>query len=149
MKISRQVEPLVREAFAAVITKERDRLQQALDAFPDDEAMTDGVRLASAIALFVVQDKYGRNPAEEQLREAADDVSTVDDWTDISSDEVVTFFTAAINRERADAVLPPERVVLLAYVAGGYLLSFHHEDGEEWWDYLDRAEAAVEATPMQ
>lgn len=48
---------------------------------------------------------------------------------------------------RAAEVLPMERVLLTAYVTAGYLVSFYRRDDEEWWDYLDRAEAVIQATP--
>jgi hypothetical protein len=147
VEIDPRVEPLVRETLTAVITKDPERFQQAIQAFPDDDAMTKGVRLAVAVGLFIVQDQYGPNPTQEQIREIADDVATVDDWTDISSDEVATYVVSGIKRVRADTVFPLERFLLLSYVIAGYLLSFHSRDDEEWWDYLDRAEATIEATP--
>lgn len=149
MMIDARVEPLVREALAAVITKDRGRFQQAIDAFPDDAAMTQGVQLAATVAMYIVEECYGRSPTKEQIRETADDIATVDDWTDIVADEVATFIVAAVDHVRFETVLPIERFVLLSYVMAGYLLSFHRRENEEWWDHLDRAEAVIEARPNQ
>jgi hypothetical protein len=147
MDIDARVEPLVREALAAVAGKDPERFQQAILAFPDDDAMTKGVQLAVALALYILHDQYGRTPTEEEIHAVANGVAELESWTDVSSDEVVTALTAAINRVRADQVLPLERALILAYVITGNLLASCHREGEKWWDYLDRAEAVIEATP--
>ncbi len=148
MEIDDRVEPLVREAIAAVVGQDPDRFQRAIHAFPDDDTMTKGVQLACGLTLFVLDDLYeGRRPTGEEVQSLAADVATGEEWTDITRDEVSTFFDAAYDRVRIDTVLPLERVVILSYVVAASLLSSYHEDDEEWWEYLDRAEAAIEAMP--
>lgn len=148
MEIDSRVEPLVREALAAVVGKDPDRLQRAIVAFPDDDAMTKGVHLACALVLYGLDDLFeGRKPTDEQIRDLASDVVKSEAWTDISADEVVGFFTAIYSRVRVDSVLPLDRVVVLAYVIAANFVSSYHEDNEVWWDYLDRVEAMIEAMP--
>lgn len=148
MEIDNRVEPLVREALAAIVGKDPDRLERAVTAFPDDDAMTKGVQLACSLILYTLQDLYeGRRPTADEIRELANDTLQGEDWTDVSAQEVVDFVTAVFDRRRIDSALPLDRAALLAYVIAANLVSSYHEDNEEWWDYLDRAEAAIEATP--
>jgi antirestriction protein ArdC len=147
MEIDNQTEPLVREALAAVVGKDPDRLQRAILAFPDSDTMAKGIRLATAVSLYILHDQYGHTPTEAEIRAAATGVADLESWTDVTADEVVAALTAAINRVRADQVLPVERVVILAFVIAANLVSSCHKDDEEWWDYLDRAEAVIQATP--
>jgi hypothetical protein len=148
VEIDDRTEPLVREALAAAVGQDPERFRGAVRAFPDDDAMTRGVQLACALALFVLDDLFeGRRPTEEEIRSLAGDVATSEDWADVTLDEVAAFFVAGYDRISAEAVLPLERVLILCYVVAANLLSSYHEDGEEWWEYLDRAEAAIEARP--
>jgi hypothetical protein len=43
-----------------------------------------------------------------------------------------------------DTVMPIERAVLVTFVLATNLLMSCHRDGEWWFDYLDRVEAALE-----
>jgi len=146
--IDDRVEPVVREALAAAAKKNPERFQQAIAAFPDDESIIKGIRLAAAVALFALHDAHdGRKPTNAELTEIAADMAEDEDWTDITSDEVVKYATAAYDKVQFDQVLPMERVIILAFVVAANLLASYRGDDEEWWDYLDRAEAVIEATP--
>lgn len=147
MEIDDQVEPLVREALTAVVKCDTERLGQAILAFPSDDAMLKGAHLTTAVALYVLNDVYGRRPTSEEIRAVADKLVEMEDWTDVTSDEVFAFLTAAHDRRRLDEVLPPDRIIPLAYLIAGNLLSSCCDEGEFWFNYLDRAEAVIEATP--
>lgn len=143
-----RVEPLVREALGAVIGQDAERLQRAIAAFRHDDAMIHGVRLAAATSLYVLDDLHdGKRPTEGDLVEIADDVATAEGWTDVTAAEVRGYLQAAYAGSRVDEVLPMDRVIILALVTAANLVSSYHRDDEDWWDLLDRAEAAIEATP--
>ena len=146
MRIDDQVEPLVREALTAVVKSDPERLRAAFTAFPDDEATTSGARLATAVSLYVLNDVYGQRPTRAELKSVADKLVEMEDWTDATSEEVVTFLSAAYDGIRADKVLSVNRVAPLAYLIAGNLLSSCCKDGEYWFNYLDRAESALEAS---
>jgi hypothetical protein len=147
-KIGDGVERLVREALAAVVGKDSERLQRAIAAFPDNESMTKGIRLATAVALYTLQDLHeGQQPTDDELAEVAGDIAKAETWTDVSSEEIVKYLTAAYHKTRVNQVLPMERVIIVAWVVAANLVSSYHGDHEEWWDYLDRAESVIEATP--
>jgi hypothetical protein len=146
MLIDEQIEPLVRDVLNAVVKRDVERIQRAIAAFPDDEAMTAGYRLATAIALYVLEGQYGRFPTADEIRAVADKLVELEGWTDITSDEVVRFLTAVYGRTRVDEVLPLERVLLVSYVLAADLLSACRRKDEKWWDHLDRVEAALESS---
>jgi hypothetical protein len=146
--IDDHVEALVREALAAVVGQDSERLQQAITAFPDGESVISGVRLAAGVALFALHDRHGsRRPSDEALGEIAAAAVEDEDWADITSDEIVKYLAAAYDKVSIDQVLPMERAIILAFVVAASLLSSYHRADEEWWDYLDRAESVIEATP--
>jgi hypothetical protein len=147
MRIDEQVEPLVREALTAVVKSDPERLRQALTSFPDDNATIAGTRLATAVALYVLDDVYGHRPTPAELRSVADKLVEMEDWTDVTADEVTMFLVVAHDGTRADRVLPADRITPLAYLIAGNLLSSCCKEGEFWFNYLDRAESALEASP--
>jgi hypothetical protein len=146
MIIDERVEPLVRSTIEAVVKRDMAALQGAFARFPDDESMTYGAQLASAVGLYVLHDVYGREPTAAEIRAVANKLAEMESWTDVTADEVVLFLSAALAGQRADRVLPLERVAILPYVIAGNLLASCCKEGEWWFDYLDRAESAIEAT---
>lgn len=147
--IDEQVEALVRETLAGIAAKDPERLQRAVSAFPSDESVTTGIRLAVAVSLVVLHDvQEGAPPTSEELAEFADDIAKAEaDWTDITSEEILKLLTAAYNKVELSEVLPLERVIVLVYVIAANLLGSYRDDNEPWWDYLDRIEAVIEAAP--
>jgi hypothetical protein len=146
MKIDSRIESLVREALTAVVKRDPKRLQTAIAVFPDEHALTAGYRLAAAIALYILHDQYGRQPTPAEIRAVADKLVELEGWTDIRAEEVVRYLTTLYDGTRVDEVLPLERAFLVSYVLAGDLLSTCRHTTEDWWDYLDRAEAALEAS---
>jgi hypothetical protein len=110
--------------------------------------MTSGYRLAAAVAVYVLEDQYGRQPFAEEIHAVAAKLVELEGWTDVTADEVVKFLTALYAGQRVDEVLPLQRAFLVSYVLAADLLSSCHREGEWWFDYLDRAEAAIEAAPQ-
>lgn len=144
MKINSRLEPLVREALSAVVKGDRERLARALGAFPDEAAMTEGVTLAVAITVWVLHDVVGHRPTASEVREVASKLAASEDWIEVDADEVNTALMTALDGRRADEVLPMDKVVMLPFVIAGYLLSAGRAKDQQWWEYLDRAEAAIE-----
>lgn len=147
MKIDARVEAIVRKALTGVVQRDNDKFASAIASFPDENAVAEGIRLAVALALFVLLDQYGRTPTDVEIRAVSEKVVEMEDWTDVTTDEVVAVIAAAFNHVAADQVLPMQRVVIVSYIVAGNLVSSCHKKGEEWWDYLDRIEAAIEAAP--
>jgi hypothetical protein len=145
VKIDSRVEPLVREALAALIKADADRFARALAAFGDQETGTAGSRLAVVVAFHVLLDRYGGQPAPEEVRALAEQVAELEDWTDLTADEIELFIGAYFAGTSVDTVMPIERAVLVSFVLAANLLASYRRDGEWWFDHLDRVEAALEA----
>lgn len=142
-----RVEPLVRNALSAAAAQDPDRLADAMLAFSDAVALIKGIRLAAAVAVLVVTDlHHGKRPTAAELAEVAADIAAAEDWTDITADEIVILLTAAYDGKRVDDLLPMDRVIAMSFVVTASLLASYRDDGEQWWDYLDRAEAIIEAS---
>jgi hypothetical protein len=145
VQIDDRMEGLVRTTLHAAISRDPVSLRQAISAFPDAATATAGYRLAVTVALVILEDQRGRRPTEAEVRQVADTFAADDDWTGITSDEIVALVSAAHRVVMVDTLLPIERAVFVSYVLAGGLLAAHHRPDEKWWDYLDRIESALEA----
>jgi hypothetical protein len=146
MNIDDRVEPLVRDTLYAAVRQDFDQLETALQAFPDDQSSRKGAELALAIGAVTLLDVYGRKPTPTEIRAVGDKLCQMETWAEPTPDEVNTFLTKLVDGESLEGALPAESVVILAFVVAANLLSSCHKEGEEWWDYLDRIEAGLEAT---
>jgi hypothetical protein len=149
MRIDDQVEPLVRAVLDAAVTRDGDRFEAALSAFPDDHAARKGIELALAVVRTVLFDLNEGTPSSEQIDNLAADISLQEVWMQPSAEEVKAFLAAIAADQPLASVVPPESLVILAYlVAANLLASASEPDKGEWWfNYLDQVEAAIDATP--
>jgi hypothetical protein len=149
VQIDARIEQQVREALTAVIKDDGDRFVRAIDGFADETAVLTGARLALGVALYVLHDQADGPPTDDDLRTVAEDIIASTSWTGVTANEIERYLRAALQGVATSDVVPVESVIPLAFLTAGYLLSFMREDDEAWWDYLDRAEAALEAAPTQ
>ncbi|GAB3150671.1 hypothetical protein GCM10027290_38580 [Micromonospora sonneratiae] len=145
MKISSRVEPLVRNAIHAAVKRDFLKLEEALKSFPDDRAVQQGVELALAVTLYVMRDIHQGKPSDEETVAVAVEIARAEAWARPTEEEVSTFLLRLMNGQRFAESVPIENVIILAFVSVANLLASCHRDDENWWDYLDRAEAALEA----
>jgi hypothetical protein len=152
LKINSQVEPIVREAFAASVAGERERFTAALESVAalGDDLAQDALTLAltvSSSALLSVHD--GERPDDEQLtllgNELADDA---EEWGDgITAEDARSFLSAL-----ADG-LPPELepglTAELAFGGGGWLLSSFLREDAKWTAFLDQILDSLESGSAQ
>jgi hypothetical protein len=148
VKIDDRVEPLVRKTLNAAVKRDIDRLDAALRAFPDEEARRKGLELATAITVAVLHDSHDGKPTPEQVRQAAS-VFEGEDWSGITLADAEKYLTTVLaGGSLAEAFDPEAPVVLTFVIAAGLLASSSKVREDEWWfDYLDRIEARLEATP--
>ncbi|WP_320067582.1 hypothetical protein [Micromonospora sp. RTGN7] len=145
MKISKQVEPLVRSALDAAVKRDFDRLDAALKAFPNDQAVAEAVALALSVILYVLRDLHHGKPSKPETEAIAAEIARGEAWAQPTEGEVKTFLVKLVNGEPLAEDLPSESVIVLAFVSAASLLASCHREDEQWWDYLDRAETALEA----
>lgn len=167
MEIPRHVEQKVRDAFGAVINKDWDGAARALEGL-DSEEGADALSLALYVCGYVVDDifvdsaKSGDGiPGRAELREIAEDIVTGlaerGAGTIGDVEEVATFLGLAGEGFRGATEPGPDtlkgldggRVIYLAFMCGADLLAVYRRDeqGEHWWEYLDRIWAHALAGP--
>jgi hypothetical protein len=146
VKIDDRIEPLVRNALDAAVRHDEDRFDAALRGFPDDLARAKGLELAISICLFALIDAYGGVPSAAQTRAAAEEIAGMEEWAGVSVDDVHRYLTAVLNRQLVDAMDAQTAVMLTFIVTASILASSSKlQDGEWWFNYLDRVEAALES----
>jgi hypothetical protein len=147
MKVNDQVEPLVRATLDAAVQRDGGGFEAALRGFPDDGAARKGIELALAITGTVLADLYDGEPSADQLDRLAAEVAEQEAWMEPRAGEVKAFLAAVVQGKPLADVLPAESVVILAYLVAANLLTSasNPDDGEWWFNYLDKVEAAIEA----
>jgi len=145
MKISKRVEPLIRNAIYAAVKRDFAMLDDALKSFPDDQAVKEAVEITLAVILYVLWDQYGSKPTDAETEAVAIEIARAEAWAQPTEAEVVTFLQRLVNGEPLAGTVPTENIYILTFVSAANLLASCHRDDEKWWDYLDRAEAAIEA----
>ena len=144
-RIDPRLEELVRAAIDAAVKRRFDKLDEALRSFPDDEAVGKGVELAMAVTSYVMIDAHSGMPTDEQIRSIAGDVAEMESWAQPSADQVHAFLSCLLAGQPLGDRFDAESAIILTFVVAGSLLASLHEPAEKWWDYLDRAETAIES----
>jgi hypothetical protein len=147
MRIDDDIESLVREALDAAVKRDANRFDAAMKAFTTDPIRRAALELAVAITAFVLLDLYGGAPTDDQIRPLADKIAELETWSSLTSDEVRRFLTAVLSGQKLDSVVPATAVILTFVVPASLLASKPLDDGDWWFNYLDRVEAAIEAAP--
>ncbi|MBO0871050.1 MAG: hypothetical protein J2P15_21065 [Micromonosporaceae bacterium] len=140
MKIDERVEPLVREAFAAAIARDADRLTEAVTAIAaaGDQTATDAINLALKITAYALLDIHeGFTPDQEQIHDLAKDFCEMEEWAVPDEAAAVKLLTALGNVSSVEAVLRPEEIAVLLFVLGAWLLTAFLPDDKHWPQYLD------------
>jgi hypothetical protein len=143
MKIDAQVESDVRDAITVAVKGDLPSLEGKLGKIKDGHA---AVELAVRLVYLLMVDAHSGSPTDEQVKAVAAEIARSEEWSLATEQEAGNFLLAVMNQRGAGlASLPGENVVMLSFVAAAHLLSSCRRDNEEWWEYLDRAEAALES----
>ncbi|MDT0531784.1 hypothetical protein RM555_22595 [Micromonospora sp. DSM 115977] len=146
MRIDDGVEQRLRAVLHHVVKQQSEEFDIALRAFPDDRSRRDALELLVAITYYALIDAYGRRPSPEEVHEVAASVAESERWVPLSHSEVERYLNQVLGGQPLTDVLEPEAAVLLAFVVTGSLLSSRPQGEGEWWfNYLDKVEAAIEA----
>ncbi|MET8153298.1 hypothetical protein ACIBSW_19310 [Actinoplanes sp. NPDC049668] len=149
MKIDDRIESTVRDLLNAVVKSKENDFEVTLRELPDSASREKALELAVAVCVFVVIDTYDRRPMPDEIREIAQDVVEAGSWMSLTEQEVAQFLTAALDGKPLAQVLDAHSAFFLAFIITGILLVASPKvgEGELWFNYLDRVEAAIEATP--
>jgi hypothetical protein len=146
MKIDDGVELRVRETLHWVVKQNAAEFQNALTAFPDPATRVAALELLGAVAGFVLADMHGGKPSPNDVDAVAAEIAEEESWASVTSNEAAAYLNGVFTGQPLVDVLPPDRVVVLAFVIAAYLLSARpKEEGEWWFNYLDKVESAIES----
>lgn len=144
------VEPLVREAFAAGLSKESERMNTALAAVAeDDQTFGDCLNLGVAISAIALKDRYNGRPGGEQVADLARWFVEAlgHDWG-IGEADARTHLEALADGRGVPADTTTEHAletfVRTVFVVGAWMLASWAAKDARWWDYLDRILDTIE-----
>jgi hypothetical protein len=149
MRIDPTTERWTRDILGHAIRGELAQLRRLIDAIGDAPYL-ECVALSIAITAYVAIDASGmRWPGEPALRELARHVAETTTEFELSETSVFDFLSRVVfGEDKLDQVFPDLTVAttLPVLAAGRILGSFrpHRERDENWWDYLDVIEEALE-----
>ncbi|GGM53886.1 hypothetical protein GCM10011608_43520 [Micromonospora sonchi] len=145
MKIDDRVESLVRDTIHAAVIRDSQRLEEQLLALADDETTRKALELTLALLYFLIVDIHGHKPSDAEVEATAAGVVQAEAWAQLNPEETVRFHQRLMNGQPVTGSLSTENLIIISFVSVANLLSSCRRDDEEWWNYLDRAEAALEA----
>ncbi|MFC8299720.1 hypothetical protein [Micromonospora orduensis] len=146
MKIDERVEHLVRDTLHWAVKRQPVEFDEALKAFSDITTQRSAMELLVAISAFVAVDICGGKPSPGQIQELATEVAEAENWSSATHQEVEAFLHTILTGRSLSGVLPAGSAVILAFVVAASLLSSRPKSEGEWWfNYLDKVEAAIEA----
>lgn len=146
MKIDEGTEQRVRDTLHWVVKRDLEKFDAALKSFPDESAQEAALALVVAVSGFVLIDIHGARPTPQQVDVLAEEIGRMEAWASVTSDDAALFMNAVVAGGSLTERLTPEDVVVLAFVVAGSLLSARPmPEGQWWFNYLDKVEAAIEA----
>ncbi|MGC4854622.1 hypothetical protein ACLQ24_14805 [Micromonospora sp. DT4] len=147
MRIDAHVEEKVRDTLHWAVKQEPAEFDSALAKFTDDAARLASLELLAQICRYVSAQAFGHVPSHQELDALAAEVATNEQWAALSASEVATFLKAVVHGQPPAGQLTTSGYVVMSFVVAASLLSSQPKTEGEWWfDYLDRVEAALEAS---
>ncbi|MEU7676882.1 hypothetical protein AB0C42_18965 [Micromonospora taraxaci] len=147
MRIDEQVEALVRAVLDAAVHRDAARFDSAMDALgASQEVFTAAVGLTLAVNAAVLFEVHDGLPSAHQVDELSRTISHQEQWAGVSAEDAHAVLSAVTTG-------PPPRIENAAggmtavfVVAANLLATASRPDEGEWWfNYLDKVEAAIEA----
>lgn len=145
-ELNLQIEPLVREAFAAAIGSDPARSMNALQAMADSglDTVRDCIALAGTVATVALFDLFnGQKPTDNELGELAEQLTEMEAWAQFEGTAARDLLSVVAMREDVPE-LPNDSYMRLIFVAGAWLLASFGPMERTWFDYLDEILARIE-----
>lgn len=151
-RISPDVEKPFRKAIGHALRNEIDEMHEGLLRLTDEQ-IASCLNLCASVSGYVAIDVCGRQwPAEDNLRRIAEETTTSNNARAFglrTQDSYAYVKRVALRGEPLNTVLsPPEDAGTLSFVITGHLLVAFSTAEEEWWEYLNRIEEALEVALM-
>jgi hypothetical protein len=147
VKIDDRVESLIRDALAAAIKKDIDRLDAAMKAIPASDHARVGELLAIIGGHAVIDLHSGQRPTDERLQMLAARIAEHEqEWSGLAAEDILPYLRI-ITGDTAQHLDPATTVLMMFVVTASLLAGYPKPEGQWWFDYLDRIEAVIEAAP--
>lgn len=148
MQIDDKVEASTRKLFGHAIRAELDEFQDRLRTL-DQASLTEALRLAVTVSGAVVLNiTEGKHPSDNDLRKLASTAAEIEERYALDEDKVYTYLSKCVYGDTAlEQAFSGADVVSLPFLVTGNLLGSYTPDDQDWWEYLDQIEAAIEAAP--
>ncbi|GAA2195414.1 hypothetical protein [Micromonospora lupini] len=147
MRIDDRVEVLVRAVLDAAVHRDADRFDGALDALGHShETLTKAVELTLAISAAVLFEVHDGQPSREQVNDLSRSISHQEQWSEVSADDVQAVLVALTTGNPHRVANSPAGAAAVFLIAANLLATASQPvEGEWWFNYLDKVEAAIEA----
>lgn len=147
MKIDDQVEALVRAVLDAAVHRDTERFEAAMNALSGSrETLTKAAELTLAVNAAVLFEVHDGAPSPQQVDELSRDISRQEQWADISMEDVHAILVALTTGNPPRIADSANGGIAVFVVAANLLATASQPDEGEWWfNYLDKVEAAIEA----
>lgn len=147
MKIDDRVEPPVRSALDAAVHRDVSKFEAALRAFDDERALAGAVELVLAVCASVLFEVHDGMPCDRQVSELVVEMGQQEQWASISTQDVEALLAVVVRGDPARLAARPGNPAVIACVVAANLLATasQPDEGEWWFNYLDKVEAAIEA----
>jgi hypothetical protein len=150
MRIEKDVEPRVREGFAASVAEEPDRFDLAMENLgSDDDAVAQALSLAFAVDAAALMTIHGtRSIPAERLEYLANEFARTQTWAQVTESTARTYLEALIEGRNPVELMSPGDAAYAALAIGGWLLAaFPQGDGINWNNFLDQILDGLESAP--
>jgi hypothetical protein len=141
----------VRAALGHVISEQTDEFDAALESFDRDADRQHAIDLLTLIILWVLAETHDGLPSHHQIAELVQDISQDLASMGATADDVEVYLTTLVNQRVLTDALDTQNVMILSFLIAAYVVAAgsHSEQGEWWFDYLDKAEYGIEETTEQ
>jgi len=145
MQIDPRIEQPMRNALSAVVKRNEalfdQEMRQGFFQF-DEAARRDTLAIVMLIGACALEQIYSGKPSASQIQVLAAELADIHQWTGLTEDDFISVLTVLAGSSKP--AVDPESGVVLCFVTTASLLSGGAPPGIQWWEFLDRAEAAIE-----
>ncbi|WP_433310753.1 hypothetical protein ACQP0U_23370 [Micromonospora sp. CA-269861] len=147
MKINEQVEALVRAVLDAAVHRDSDRFDSAFNALGASQAtLTKAVELTLAVNAAVLFEVHDGLPSTHEINELSRNIGHQERWAEVSAADVHAVLSAVTTGNPPRLASTAGGLSAVFVVAANLLATASQPDEGEWWfNYLDKVEAAIEA----
>jgi hypothetical protein len=147
MNFDDQTEGSLRSILDAVVKSDTEAFDTAVRSLKQEDRAADVLELAVAVLSYAIFDTYEGKPTAADVELIAQTVTEMEGWVNLDPVEVREYLTGVLAGKPLSEILDPQSAFFLTFIIAGSVLAASPKisEGEWWFNYLDRVEAAIEA----